>query len=256
MKKFILYIVVLFTCFSANAQDFLTKGSIEFEVKVNTKRMFEEMFKGKEDRVMMMGGDGGQEFYVTKKQLLFNGDKTFYRRIGSDPYMGGEGTSVFTDISAGVSTFKGSSITSDKIFEDSVKRLRWKIDDETRVIAGFKCRKAVGVMMDSIYVVAFYCPEIVPQGGPEIFAGLPGMILGLAIPRMYTTWFATKIQLEVDEKLLVAPAPAKKEKTYSMTEAREAYRKEMGAFMRPDVHDDEIDLMLKGIGGSNIFRRP
>lgn len=256
MKKIILHIFVLLTCFSAAAQDFLTKGSIEFEVKLNTKRMFEEMTKGKEDRMMMMGGGEGPEFYVTKKQLLFNGDKTLYRRSGSDPFMGGEGTSVFTDISAGIATFKGSSITTDKVFEDSIRRLRWKIDDETRVIAGFKCRKAVGVMMDSIYVVAFYCPEIVPQGGPEFFAGLPGMILGLAIPRMYTTWFATKVQLEVDEKLLVAPVPAKKEKVYSISEAREAYRKEMGSFLRTNVHNDEIDLTMKGLGGSGIFRRP
>jgi len=30
----------------------------------------------------------------------------------------------------------------------------------------------------------------------ESFHGLPGMILGLAVPRLYTTWFATKVSLE------------------------------------------------------------
>lgn len=255
MKKFILHISVLLTCISAGAQDFLTKGRIEFEVKVNTKRMFEEMFKGKEDRMMMMGGGEGPEFYVTKKELLFNGDRTLYRRTGTDNFMGGGSITIFSDIENGKARFKGSAMTNDNIFEDSVTRLRWKIDDETRVIAGFKCRKAVGVMMDSIYVVAFYCPEIVPQGGPEIFAGLPGMILGVAIPRMYTTWFATKVQLEVDEKQIVAPAPGKKEKIHSIAEARELYRQEVGSFLRAGVHNDEIDLTMKGLGGSGIFRR-
>ena len=253
MKKFILYILVLLTGIQADAQDFLTRGSIEFEVKINTKRMYEEMFKGREEQVMMMGG-GGPEFQVVKKQLLFNGNKTLYKSVSNDFFMGG-GNTIFTDLDAGMSTFKSSSYVMDKLFEDSVKRLRWKIEDDTRVIAGFKCRKAIGVMMDSIYVVAFYCPEIIPQGGPEIFAGLPGMILGLAIPRKYTTWFATKVQLEVDDKLIAAPVPGKKEKVLSMAEARDWYRKDLGAFLRDSVHNDEIDLALKGMGGSGIYRR-
>jgi GLPGLI family protein len=28
-----------------------------------------------------------------------------------------------------------------------------------------------------------------------MFAGLPGMILEIAVPRLYTTWVATKVQL-------------------------------------------------------------
>ncbi|HSK12515.1 MAG TPA: hypothetical protein VK907_04820, partial [Phnomibacter sp.] len=28
------------------------------------------------------------------------------------------------------------------------------------------------------------------------YHGLPGMILGLAFPRYYTTWYATKVELE------------------------------------------------------------
>ncbi len=46
--------------------------------------------------------------------------------------------------------------------------------------------------MDSVYVIAFYTDQIIPSGGPESFNGLPGMILGIAIPRINTTWFATK----------------------------------------------------------------
>jgi GLPGLI family protein len=37
-------------------------------------------------------------------------------------------------------------------------------------------------------------------GGPENFSGLPGMILGIAMPRANVTWFATKLELaEVKE---------------------------------------------------------
>jgi GLPGLI family protein len=67
-------------------------------------------------------------------------------------------------------------------------------------------------------VVAFYCPEIVPQGGPEFFTGLPGMILGLAIPRYFTTWFATKIELTSVDGSNIFPPTIKKSKQYTKKE--------------------------------------
>jgi GLPGLI family protein len=69
---------------------------------------------------------------------------------------------------------------------------------ETRNIAGFECRRANALIMDSIYVVAFYTDEIITPGGPESFCGLPGMILGVALPHQHVTWFATKL---IDESL-------------------------------------------------------
>ncbi len=57
--------------------------------------------------------------------------------------------------------------------EDSVRNIEWRITMDTRTIAGFSCRKAVGRIMDSVYVIAFYTDQIVPNGGPESFSGLP-----------------------------------------------------------------------------------
>jgi GLPGLI family protein len=58
-------------------------------------------------------------------------------------------------------------------------------------------------------VVAFYTDEIIPSGGPESFGGMPGMILGLSIPRLYTTWFATKLEVLNDQDIKKITAPAK-----------------------------------------------
>jgi GLPGLI family protein len=104
------------------------------------------------------------------------------------------------------------------LLEDSVRPIKWKIENEIRKIAGFDCRKAIGIIHDSVYVVAFYCPEIVPQGGPEFFTGLPGMILGLAIPRYFTTWFATKIELASIDESKILPPTIKKSKQYTKKE--------------------------------------
>jgi GLPGLI family protein len=51
--------------------------------------------------------------------------------------------------------------------------------------------------MDSIYVIAFYTDEIPVSGGPESFTGLPGMILGIVLPRLNTTYFATKVETQL-----------------------------------------------------------
>jgi GLPGLI family protein len=64
--------------------------------------------------------------------------------------------------------------------------------------------------MDSIYVVAFYTDEIPLPGGPESFTGLPGMILGVALPHDNVTWFATKVtDTIVPETSLKVPAKGK-----------------------------------------------
>ena len=61
------------------------------------------------------------------------------------------------------------------------------------MIAGFNCRKAVAIMFDSVYVFAFYTDEIMIPGGPCSINGLPGMILGVALPHENIAWFATKV---------------------------------------------------------------
>ena len=90
-------------------------------------------------------------------------------------------------------------------FNSKIRHIQWKIMDEVRVIAGYTCRKAVGTLYDSVVVVAFYTDDIMVSGGPERFAGLPGMILQVTIPRMYTTWMATKIEIKQPTDQELAP---------------------------------------------------
>ena len=81
------------------------------------------------------------------------------------------------------------------LVQDSLLKIKWKITADTRTIAGFQCRKAVGILFDTVAVFAFYSEELMIPGGPEGIHGLPGMILGMGIPRLHATWFATKVQV-------------------------------------------------------------
>lgn len=96
------------------------------------------------------------------------------------------------------------------VTEDTVPVINWRITNESRVIEGFNCRKAVGVISDSVYVFAFYTDEIMISGGPCSINGLPGMILGVTIPRMYTSWIATKIMVNNVPVSSIKPVVSKK----------------------------------------------
>jgi GLPGLI family protein len=88
---------------------------------------------------------------------------------------------------------------------------------EYREIAGYNCRKAATIVMDSVYIIAFYTDEIPVSAGPESFNGLPGMILGIVIPRMNLTYFATKVEtLQPTEKEFVLPEQKKASRLLSL----------------------------------------
>jgi GLPGLI family protein len=102
---------------------------------------------------------------------------------------------VFTDFRSGKTIAQKPVFEETFLMEDSLVKIKWKLTSDTRMIAGYECRKAVGILADTIAVFAFYTDELMVSGGPEGIHGLPGMILGVGIPRLHTTWFATKVDV-------------------------------------------------------------
>jgi len=118
---------------------------------------------------------------------------------------------VYSDFATKKYIARKSVFESTFLIEDSLRKARWKITNDFREIAGFNCRRATTIIMDSVFVVAFYTDEIMIPGGPESFNGLPGMILGLVINRLHTTWYATKVEVNlVNPKNIVPPSKGKK----------------------------------------------
>ena len=178
---------------------FIQSGRIEFEKRVNQHApiLDEEENMWTAEMLKQI-----PKFVSDVYELKFTTDKSVYKLAKENPnnkYMWGT-KPVDTDVSIQDFT-KGIAISQKEVFEntylikDSSRTWEWKIAEETREIAGFECRKAVTKICDSVYVVAFYTDQIPVSAGPESFGGLPGMILGLAVPRLNTTWFATKLEL-------------------------------------------------------------
>lgn len=217
VKFIMLVILVSLTarCFSQTASEsqFITKGKIEFERKTNQHAFMDE--NNMWDAMMKKNLPKFVTYYF---DLNFDKGHSVYKQ-GRDPevrqnkYWGifDADNIIATNLDSNTSVTQKSIYGDTYLIADSVRKIDWKIGTEIRKIAGFDCRKAVGKVMDSIIVIAFYTDEIIPSGGPESFAGLPGMILGIAIPRMHTTWYATKLQLvEVGTNDLATPKKGKK----------------------------------------------
>lgn len=142
------------------------------------------------------------QFKKMKSTLKFTDNKTLFMPDGSTPNTGGfmsdgpitgQYNTVYNDLSAKKMVSRKSVFEETFLVTDSIRNIKWKITTETREIAGYTCRRANALVLDSVYVVAFYTDEIPVSGGPESFTGLPGMILGLALPHENVTWFATKV---------------------------------------------------------------
>ena len=197
---------------TGGAPQFITKGKIEFERKTNQHAYMDE--NSAWDAMLKKNFP---KFVTSYYNLSFDNSHTLYT-TGKEPEVRQNKFWGMRDPENIVSTHLDSNtILTQKtlyndtwLISDTVRKIDWKIGTEIRKIAGFDCRKAVGKVLDSIIVIAFYTDEIMTTGGPESFSGLPGMILGVAIPRMHTTWYATKLTLEVNAKDLAAPKKGKK----------------------------------------------
>lgn len=213
---------------------FLSQGKIEFEKKLNQYAQLEGDNSWSELQKKSIS-----QFKTTYFDMLFTRTKTLYK-----PGREGTGTSMgwFSELPAQENTVysdleQEKSVSQKKVFEqlflvqDSIRKIRWKLTDETRTIAGFSCRRANAIIMDSIYVVAFYTDEILTTGGPESFTGLPGMILGIALPHQHVTWFATKVEsVSVADTQVAPPQKGKKTDIAGLKETLNTALKDWGKY--------------------------
>jgi GLPGLI family protein len=237
MKK-IFFCLFISWSLSANAQQFIQEGLIEYEVRVNNHKtfgdgIFSEMFK---DKIPQFS-----TYYYT---LVFSDNKGLYKFKSQDdkgklPWgdQNLDDNIWYSDYSNG--NFINQKFVFDDVYllSDSMMKIDWKlVPNETREIAGFNCRKAVGKIFDSVYVFAFYTDEITVSGGPMGIHGLPGMILGITVPRMYTSWIATKLQLSgFDPKEIKAPTRGKKKKATELRLNVEKVAKDWGSWGQQSV---------------------
>ncbi|WP_223583917.1 GLPGLI family protein [Sphingobacterium sp. GVS05A] len=215
MLKYIFFLFLCCTMLSVKAQYTLfgRSGSISYDKTMYMKNIVGKKFLAKAD-------DKSKIFFeqvlpklpenvVLKKTLKFNANETLFEPVKDDNLdqmvkqyimMFALDFEAITQSNLTTRSFlRYNDIVGEKIIvEDTMKRIKWKVTDEYREIAGYSCRRANGLTADSIYVIGYYCNEIPISGGPESINGLPGMILGLVVPSQHVSYFATKVELSND----------------------------------------------------------
>lgn len=186
---------------------FTPSGVIEYEKSVNMfallKRNMGESTSNFWKDIYESYRRNQPQFKVLKSTLVFSGSKTLFTPVAetesergfffsNDP-MVNQNNTIYSDLSS--NTFIAQKQVYEETFlqKDSLRKINWKLTSEMRTIAGYECRRANAIILDSIYVVAFYTDKIPVSGGPESFTGLPGMILGVALPHENITWFAKSV---------------------------------------------------------------
>lgn len=218
MKK-IFFIAAIITGNTLYSQQFIKTGMIEYEVRVNNHGAMGD------DGWAQMFRDRMPKFSTYYYDLTFNNNQALYKfnRQNEKEKMSFSMDRSAPEDNIWFSDYNSQTFTDQKnvfgdmyLLHDSLMNIKWKlVPNETRDIAGFNCRKAQAIIFDSVYVFAFYSDEITVSGGPMGLHGLPGMILGITIPRMYTSWIATKVQIIGVNTAQVAPPEKGKPKRAS-----------------------------------------
>jgi GLPGLI family protein len=216
--KYIFFIILGLSVISANSQtNFITSGRISYERKFAQYTLMESIQS--EEGMDAAWTEELKKYYpkmVTDNFIMdFNENQTHYRMLKENPdnkymvfgFKPDESDLVIQNLVDATILMKKALFENEYFVKDSLPKYEWKITGELRDIAGFECKKAVTKICDSVVVVAFFTDQIMVKGGPESFNGLPGMILGLAIPRLSETIYATKLELVTPE--IPAPAPGK-----------------------------------------------
>lgn len=237
MKK-LLFIAAILSQICSSAQQFINSGMIEYEVRINNHRMFgdglfAEAFK-----------DKMPNFSTTYYNLTFDKNKTIYKfdRLNEKDKLpwgsnNAEENIWYSDFTTDTRINQKFVFDNTYLLSDSLMKIEWKlVPNESRDIAGFNCRKAQAIIFDSVYVFAFYTDEITVSGGPMGIHGLPGMILGITIPRMFTSWIATKLIVSgVNTNIITPPSNGKKKEAKELRQSIEKVAKDWGTWGQQSI---------------------
>ncbi len=218
MKFILLFVINFFIINALQAQQFIEKAEIEFEVNTNLKK---KMGSSSWNEQMK---ENISDLKTSYYKYTFADNKSIYKfdrwsektRIPKYEKDSDEEEVWFYDFASKIMSIQKQIFGTNLVISDSINKIEWKITNENREIAGYNCRKAVGKIFDDVYVFAFYTDNIIISGGPCSINGLPGMILGVTIPRLHTSYIATKISITPTNNTEIKPIVAKK--TFTLPE--------------------------------------
>jgi GLPGLI family protein len=102
---------------------------------------------------------------------------------------------------------KGTNfLGKDFLIDEELKKIDWKLINETKKIGNFECKKASAIVNNEA-IEAWYATSIAISDGPAEYCGLPGLIV--EVKTMETYYLATQIK-KVSNLEIIKPSKGKK----------------------------------------------
>ncbi|MGX7667432.1 GLPGLI family protein [Flavobacterium pedocola] len=282
MKKTVVtFIALIASSLVSYAQDF--QGMAVYESKTSTndfkarmegnkditpemRKMIEERMKKMFEKTFILNFDKTSSIYKEEEKLDAPGQGGGgFRMMGS--MMGGGGT-YYKNVKERNFTVDKEFMGKEFLVVDSLPKLNWKLEGETKKIGDYNCFKATAVkpvdasdmrnyrekkkkegeekkqstnfmddyeMPKEITITAWYTPEVPINQGPEGYWGLPGLILEVNDGK--TIVMCSKLVMNTKDKVEIkAPKNGKvvKQKEYNeivtkkMEEMREQFQSQGG----------------------------
>ncbi|KGO88305.1 GLPGLI family protein [Flavobacterium suncheonense] len=281
MKKLSISLFALFASLTTFAQDF--QGMAVYESKTSTadfktrmdgnkditpemRKMIEERMKKMFEKTFILNFDKTASIYKEEEKLDAPGqDRGGFRMMSS--MMGGGGT-YYKNVKEKTFTVDKEFMGKEFLVADSLPKLNWKLENETKKIGDYTCFKATAVkpvdasdmrnyrekkkkegeekkpstnfmddyeMPKEITITAWYTPEVPINQGPEGYWGLPGLILEVNDGK--TVVMCSKLVMNTKDKVEIkAPKNGKqvKQKEYDeivtkkLEEMREQFQSQGG----------------------------
>jgi GLPGLI family protein len=294
MRNLLYTSLCLLAFFTANAQkdfqamavyesktstaDFKTSFGGNKNVSPDMQKMIEERVKKALEKTYILNFDKSASLYKEEEKLdapAAQGGGGGGMRMMFNSFTGGGGA-FYKNIKDKTYTSAKEFMGKEFLVKDSLPRLDWKMESETKVIGGYTCYKATAVkkvnmsdfrnfrkkdeatkteaktedkakttnfmegfeMPKEITITAWYAPEIPVSQGPDTYFGLPGLILEVNDGK--TVILCSKVVLNPKERIEIK-AP---------TNGKEVTQKEYEEIVIKKM--EEMKDMNPGRGGMQI----
>jgi GLPGLI family protein len=232
MEKFIIILAAVFTSIMATAQ--VKEGKIIYEktqqlqiqLAGQDQAMQSMIPKERKDRFEWIFGNS-QSVWKAVEEVDSDGGNMSFSSGGAEirMIMPGSNDIIFTDFVKQQKVEQRELMTKTFVVADSIRRMNWKLGEESKTILGYTCRKAIArktqqsfrvtmdngnmerkEVTDTLNIVAWFTDGIGLSGGPESYAGqLPGTILEIEVNNGRTHFLAIEFDPKGDMKQIKEP---------------------------------------------------
>ena len=117
---------------------------------------------------------------------------------------------IYKNLSSQKSSESREFLGNNYLIEGDYKGQAWKMEEGSRNILGYNCKKASTKNTQGSDIIAWYTEEISIASGPQQYGGLPGMILAVDVNKSEFEFTAISIDNKVNVKDIKAPVKGKK----------------------------------------------